>query len=103
MCTDFQIDNARFEILATPIATTAGAGLTLAFGKSKMTADIASTGGCNVGIDLCDWILGTDSKIKTAIQNAADAALGSTMIKSALAVRDAWGMRAWVAQDAWEA
>jgi hypothetical protein len=81
---DFQLDRAKLALSAVPKLTNSG-GLTFSFFAPKLTADIESTGGCNVaGIDLCNKILGTDRKIQKGVEKAALDALNGSTVQAAL-------------------
>jgi len=72
---DFNVDNAAITVDAAPVFT--NGGLTLSFSGVKLSASITSTGGCNpFGVfDICAAVLGTDNKIKKAVEGAISSAL----------------------------
>lgn len=85
--TDFQVDNAVITLTAKPVPTTAGAGITLQLSGASLSANIQATGGCSpLGVDICDWVLGTDRILQRAIEDAINAVVGQASIQNVLAV-----------------
>lgn len=80
---DFQMNRPLLKFKAMPAVS--GGKLTLSFSDANLSADIQSTGGCNIaGIDICNKIFGTDRKIEKGVEASAQNALNGGTIQTAL-------------------
>lgn len=80
---DFQMDRPLLKIKAAP--TVVSGQMSLAFSGANLSADIESTGGCNIaGIDICNKIFGTDRKIEKGVETASQNAMNAGLIQNAL-------------------
>ena len=80
---DFQMDRPLLKLVSRPVLINRQLGLS--FVNSNLTADIQSTGGCNIGgIDICNRIFGTNRKIEKSVEAAALNAMNGGMIQGAL-------------------
>ncbi len=80
---DFELNRPRLSLTALP--NLVSGQVTLLFSNAKLSADIHSTGGCNIGgVDICNKIFGTDRKVEKGVEGASQNALNGNLVQAAL-------------------
>ncbi len=80
---DFNLRGIKLTLNALP--KVANSKLGMGFYQPRLSADIQSTGGCNVaGIDLCNKIFGSDRKIQKAVEAGSLGALNGNLAQLAI-------------------
>lgn len=84
LMTDVEMNNMRVSLKAQPKVNADGE-LSLGFYQPDLKADISTTGACKpFGIDVCNFLFGTDKKVEKGIETGALSALNGAQAQTGL-------------------